>query len=180
VTAVDDDEEFDEWYPEAKVYSDGYNYIAIPHTENHTRRHKHKEESITVSEQGGKLKLEEKPHYHWQDVLIEDDTLEPPPEWEVAISKPIPQEPKSDGGVTRTTTRKIVFGELYEKYITLEWEEKYRAIYNDMLPLFKDETVAAAFVRDNIERMKKNVADRRQRFERKANNQNFNYFVTET
>lgn len=65
---MDDSEQFDEWYPEAKVYFDGSHYIAIPHTTNPVRRRKHKQEEIIVSEQDGKLKLEKTP-----PILIPDD-----------------------------------------------------------------------------------------------------------
>ena len=72
---MDDSEQFDEWYPEAKVYFDGSHYIAIPHTTNPVRRRKHKQEEIIVSEQDGKLKLEKTP-----PILIPDDEdeFEPP------------------------------------------------------------------------------------------------------
>lgn len=72
---MEDNEQFDEWYPEAKVYFDGSHYIAIPHTTNPTRRRKHKQEIITVSEHDGKLKLENSP-----PVLEGDDDCEIEPQ----------------------------------------------------------------------------------------------------
>ena len=56
-----DEEEFDEWYPQAKVYFDGSHYIAIPHTVNLSRRRKTHHEEIEVSQTGDKFELVKKP-----------------------------------------------------------------------------------------------------------------------
>jgi len=184
------DKQFDEWYPEAKVYFDGSHYIAIPHTTNPTRRRKHKQEIITVSEQDGKLKLEKTP-----PVLEPDDNCEnEPPELQqvmleevikeaVESSPDVTDEPKNVMDATarcRKTTRKQIFEELYAKYLGYSRKMRIKAIYEDMLPLFKTADACKSYVESNADRKRKNLIRRRMRFVRKALNQEFNYFVTLT
>lgn len=184
---MEDNEQFDDWYPEAKVYFDGSHYIAIPYTTNPTRRRKHKQEVITVSEQNGKLQLEKTP-----PVLIPDDDseFEPPEPEQVTLeevvkeaaeseNKPI-QEPEKAVKVKRTTTRKQIFEELYTKYLNYSRKMRIKAIYEDMLPLFKTADACKSYVESNADRKRKNLIRRRMRFVRKALNQEFNYFVTLT
>ena len=182
-----DEEQFDEWYPEAKVYFDGSHYIAIPHTTNMARRKKHKQEVITVSEQDGKLKLEKTP-----PVLVPDDDYEIKPSEPLQVTleevvkeaakneiKPI-QEFEKAVAVKRRTTRKQIFEELYSKYIGYSRKARIKAIYEDMLPLFKTADACKDYVESNADRKRKNLIRRRMRFVRKALNQDFNYFVTVT
>ncbi|MCM1532386.1 MAG: hypothetical protein NC114_08965 [Ruminococcus flavefaciens] len=182
-----DEEQFDEWYPEAKVYYDGGHYIAIPHTTNPTRRRKHKHEIITVSEQDGKLKLEKTP-----PVLVPNDDYEIKPSEPLQVTleevvkeaaesgiKPV-QEPEKAAAVKRRTTRKQIFEELYAKYIGYSRKARIKAIYDDMLPLFKTADACKDYVESNADRKRKNLIRRRMRFVRKALNQEFNYFVTLT
>ena len=184
---MDDSEQFDEWYPEAKVYFDGSHYIAIPHTTNPVRRRKHKQEEIIVSEQDGKLKLEKTP-----PILIPDDEdeFEPPEPEQVTLeevvkeaakseNKPV-QEPEKASKVKRKTTRKEIFEELYNKYLNYSRKMRIKAIYEDMLPLFKTADACKNYVESNADRKRKNLIRRRMRFVRKALNQEFNYFVTLT
>lgn len=185
-----DEEQFDEWYPEAKIYFDGGHYIAIPHTTNPTRRRKHRQEVITVFEQDGKLKLEKAP-----PVLIpfDDCEIEPPEPEQITLEEvaaeaeesppDIKDEPKSVMDATshcRKTTRKQIFEELYKKYISYSRKARNKAIYDDMRPLFKTADACKNFVESNVERKYKNLIRRRMRFVRKAMNQEFNYFVTLT
>jgi len=184
---MEENEQFDEWYPEAKVYFDGSHYIAIPHTTNPARRRKHKQEVITVSEQDGKLQLEKPP-----PILIPDDDseFEPPEPEQVTLeevvneaaeneNKPV-QEPEKTSKIKRTTTRKQIFEELYTKYIGYSRKARIKAIYDDMLPLFKSADACKSYVESNADRKRKNLIRRRMRFVRKALNQEFNFFVTLT
>ncbi len=184
---MEDNEKFDEWYPEAKVYFDGSHYIAIPHTTNPTRRRKHKQEIIIVSEQDGKLKLEKTP-----PVLIpnDDDEIEPTQPEQVTLeefvkateeseNEPI-YEPEKAVKVKCKTTRKEIFEELYTKYLYYSRRARIKAIYEDMLPLFKTADACRSYVESNADRKRKNLIRRRMRFVRKALNQEFNYFVTLT
>lgn len=89
---MEENEQFDEWYPEAKVYFDGSHYIAIPHTTNPARRRKHKQEIITVSEQDGKLKLERTPPV----LMLDDDgKIEPPEPEQVTLEEVLRKRQKA-------------------------------------------------------------------------------------
>lgn len=57
---------------------------------------------------------------------------------------------------------------------------RIKAIYEDMLPLFKTADACRSYVESNADRKRKNLIRRRMRFVRKALNQEFNYFVTVT
>ena len=184
---MEESEQFDAWYPEAKVYFDGGHYIAIPHTTNPTRPTKHKQEIIIVSEQNGKLNLEKTP-----SVLIPDDDsdFEPLEPEQVTLeevikeaikseNKPV-QEPVNEIKFKRATTRKQIFEELYNKYLSDNRKTRIKAIYEDMLPLFKTADACKNYVESNADRKRKNLIRRRMRFVRKALNQEFNYFVTLT
>lgn len=57
---------------------------------------------------------------------------------------------------------------------------RIKAIYEDMLPLFKTADACKSYVESNADRKRKNLIRRRMRFVRKALNQEFNYFVTLT
>lgn len=140
-----------EWYPNCKVRFDGSHYIATPHTTNSAKRNKQKEEIITVSEQDGKITLESN--------LDNAD------------------EPKKS---VRSTTRKELFDELYDKYAYLKPKERKKAVYADIQPIFKDETELEIFMEENSYRRWRNVVERRKRFARKAYNQNFQWFATFT
>lgn len=121
---MSDEQQFDEWYPEAKVYFDGSHYIAIPHTTNPARRRKHKQEVIIVSKQDGKLKLEKTPPVLIPDDEDEIETQEPEQvtveevvkATEESEKKPV-QESEKAVKVKRRTTRKEIFEELYTKYL---------------------------------------------------------------
>lgn len=187
---MEDNEQFDEWYPEAKIYFDGSHYIAIPHTTNPARRRKHKQEEIIVSEQNGKLKLGKSPPV----LLLDDDSeFEPTEPEQVTLEEVVKEAGEwthklTDGlkNVTdatsrcRTTTRKQIFEELYIKYLNLSRKMRIKAIYEDMLPLFKTPDACRSYVESNADRKRKNLIRRRMRFVRKALNQEFNYFVTLT
>ncbi len=187
---MEDSEQFDERYPEAKVYFDGSHYIAIPHTTNPTRRRRHRQEIITVLEQEGKLKLEKTPPV----LILDDDCENEPPELqqvtleevikEIEESSPnVTDEPKNVMDATahcRTTTRKQIFEELYTKYLGYSRKMRIKAIYEDMLPLFKTADACKSYVESNADRKRKNLIRQRMRFVRKALNQGVNYFVTVT
>ncbi len=160
-----------EWYPQCKVRFDGGSYIATPHTTNPAKRRKRIEETITVTVQDGKYTLEDK----LQNEPVEPDSVsveevdESPPERS--------DEPKKD---IRHMTKKQIFDELYDKYLSMKRKARQRAIYEDIKHLFQKESEAKAFVEDNCLRRWRNIVVRRQRFARKAYNQHFQWFVTFT
>lgn len=182
-----DEEKFEEWYPQAKVYFDGSHYIAIPHTTNRARRRKSHHEEIVVRQKDGKYELVKTPKIELEEIFEKspwDDEQSAVQE----IIKPGSNESQNANGaaifanqpIKRKVTRKKIFEELYQKYFNLKKSEKIAAIYRDMRPLFKTDVAAESFVNSNYERKCRNLIARRVRFVRKALNQEFNYFVTFT
>lgn len=182
-----DEEKFDEWYPQAKVYFDGSHYIAIPHTTNKTRRRKPHYKEIEVKQTGGKFELVKTPRLELEEIdekspwddeqamveeFIEPSKIEPQNVNDAVICGNQP--------IRRKVTRKQIFEELYQKYLDLKKSEKIAAICRDMRPLFKTDVGAESFVNSNYDRKCRNAIARRVRFVRKALNQEFNYFVTFT
>lgn len=91
-------------------------------------------------------------------------------------SEPQPEpQPK-----VRTMTRKELFDELYQKYLNKPRRIKLELIAKEMLPYFKTEELSRIYVNKNIEKKLRNLIARRIRLTRKANLQEFNYFVTFT
>ena len=85
------------------------------------------------------------------------------------------ETPKTD---VRITTLKQIFDELYDKYYKQYPNIRKQSILKDMLPLFPTETDAAYFVDEHWRRKWRNAYTRKQRFEYKAYNQNYEYFFT--
>ena len=165
-------------YGECKVYFDGSHYIAIPHTTRPSRRRfRPPEEEIEVTEyeeqqtskQDEAIKAEE------SAPSIDDDASSSPATNETQREPIIEQKPK-----TRTMTRKELFEELYQKHLNKPRRMKIEAITKEMLPYFKTEELSRNYVIENIERKMRNLIARRIRLTRKANLQEFNYFVTLT
>ena len=182
-----EEEKFDEWYPQAKVYFDGSHYVAIPHTTNNTRRRKARHKEIEVSQSGNKFELVKKP----PTGLEETDENSPWDGGQTTVEEVIGADANEaqnandavicgNQPIRRKVTRKQIFEELYQKYLELEKSKKIAAIYRDMRPLFRTDVGAKSFVNSNYERKCRNLTARRVRFVRKALNQQFNYFVTFT
>ena len=122
-----DEEEFDEWYPQAKVYFDGSHYIAIPHTVNLSRRRKTHHEEIEVRQTGDKFELVKKPGIELEEIFEkspwdgEQTTVE-------EVVEPSKNEAQNANDVVicgnkpikRKVTRKQIFEELYHKYLDLK------------------------------------------------------------
>ena len=181
--------------PECKVYFDGSHYIAIPHTTRRYRpRKKPKEETITVNPNTMSAnealecpQTEEKPPEEKQD----DRT---PIEWwieegsayeEVAPTSPVAKEESPSGilnehGDIRTMTKRELFNEVYQQNLYMKYGARKAILMEKMRPFFKTEEATKNYVQSNLARKKRNLIARRIRLTRKANLQNFNYFVTFT
>lgn len=168
------------FYPEAKVYFDGSHYIAIPHTERSCRpRTKSIEEVITVADE--KSVETEKPS---NDTACNELSNSAPAEKADAligvekIANSTDTAPMEEGGIK--ITKKQLFEQLYKELIFNKYSERRNKIIKAMLPYFQDEESTAEYVDINLYRKRRNLIARRIRLTRKANLQNFNYFVTFT
>ncbi len=152
-----------QWYPKCKVRKEGDHYIATPHTTNTKKRTVRQEKSIAVTVNDGKYALEQVQNKPNDRVVDTADKSLTKPNNDVCI-----------------TTHKHIFDELYQKYIDLKPHIRKQTILNDMLSLFTNEETAKLFVDEQWKRKRRNLYVRRQRFEYKAYNQNYEYFFTIT
>lgn len=168
-------------YGECKIYFDGSHYIGIPHTTRPSRRRpKPPEEEIVVTEKEIEPTTETEENVGAEESAPSNDdapiALEKNTEMSESESEPQPEpQPK-----VRTMTRKELFDELYQKYLNKPRRVKLELIAKEMLPYFKTEELSRIYVNENIERKLRNLIARRIRLTRKANLQEFNYFVTFT
>lgn len=169
-------------YGETKVYYDGSHYIAIPHTTRpNTRRRKPPEEVISVissekepeqsgteedaCQAGGNVPEKEEGSFAEEDSEANTKT---------------PQEVKEQAKTASLMTRKELFDRLYRENLSLSKQERRKTIIEAMRPYFQTQEQTADYVAVQFERKRRNLICRRVRLMRKANLQNFNYFVTFT
>lgn len=77
-------------------------------------------------------------------------------------------------------TKKEAFDRLYEESKQLDRHERRQFIEDNMQSYFSSPDETSGFVTGNISRKRKNLINRKVRFARKANINEFNYFVTIT
>ena len=168
-------------YGECKIYFDGSHYIGIPHTTRPLRRRpKPPEEEIVVTDNETEqtaetevnITIEESAPSNDDAPIVRAENEEP---FESESEPQAEPQPK-----VRTMTRKELFEELYQKYLNKPRRIKLELIAKEMLPYFKTEELSKIYVNENIERKLRNLIARRIRLTRKANLQEFNYFVTFT
>ena len=161
-------------YPETKVYFDGSHYIGIPHSTNPClRRRRHEEEVIEVQPSSAALP----PPPSSADEKVEEDE---PLDVEVEEEKPLTPSQEVVRPTPILTTRKELFEELYREHQSETKGKKGKLIVDGMLPYFKTRKQAESYVEVQMARKQRNLTCRRVRMVRKANLQEFNYFVTFT
>ena len=163
------------FYPETKVYFDGSHYIAIPHTERpYKPRKKPVEEVITVTEETlvESENTQSKSVCELQENSVPTDLADTPTD-----NKNIDAPPNT---VKKQITKKQLFEKLYNENLYVKQRERRAIIVNAMLPYFDDYNSAFEYVQNNLMRKRRNLITRRIRLTRKANLQEFNYFVTFT
>ena len=151
-------------YENTKVYFDGSHYIGIPYKPSTAKRGvKTPEETVVITEQN-----EVKDGITAVNTDVADGIANIPDDTAV--------KPRKE----RRITRKALFEELYGKYRGERKHERKRLILEAMRPFFRSEQEAELYVNTNLERKQRNLICRRVRMSRKANLQDFNYFVTFT
>ncbi len=175
--------------PECKIYFDGSHYIAIPHTTRRYKpRRKPKEELITIGQPlPSEEELQEKVKSDEQNDLtpIEQIAKEGPSSIEDESSSPAVEEETPSGilnehGEPKVMTRRELFNQTYAACIYMKYRERKVILMEKMRPYFKTNDATKNYVESNLERKKRNLIARRIRLTRKANLQEFNYFVTFT
>ena len=158
-------------FPEAKVYKDGSHYIAIPHTTRPKKpRLKRIEEVVTITEE---IETETLP---LPEETVENIEVEQEPKQVEKVAKKSRETVK----INRQMTKKERFDELYQKHIKDKPQARREKIITAMQELFPSVEKTVNFVDANIERKKRNLICKCIRMWRKANLQEFNYFVTFT
>lgn len=173
------------FYPQTKVYNDGSHYIAIPHTERPYRpRRKPVEEVITVNANASPIA--EKVADVQPDIeceLNEQGNSAPAKEVDALMgvieenNSTLPNMPKSS---EIKITKKQLFEKLYKENLFLKRCERREKIIKAMHTYFDSDERAELYVDANLDRKRRNLIARRIRLTRKANLQNFNFFVTFT
>mgnify|MGYP003289038664 FL=1 len=160
-------------YGEAKVYSDGAHFVAIPHSTNPTRRRKKPpEEEIEVKIKAEKITSEATSNKENSEGSEEDKIS--------GANDTSPENVVKDKTIIKRMTRKELFEKLYYQSVGMRKSERKTYILTEMKPYFKDEELAKMYLDSNIERKTRNTISRRIRLHRKANLQEFNFFVTFT
>ncbi len=158
-------------FDETKVYKDGSHYIAIPHTTRPVKpRRKRIEEVITVTQEQ-ELESDDMPVETEENIEVEQE-----PEQE----KKEPVKAENKVKTQRQITKRELFDELYQKYLNYKPNKRRDLLIERVKEHFPSIERAVSFVDCNIERKKRNLISRRIRLYRKANLQEFNYFVTFT
>lgn len=184
------------FYAQTKVYYDGSHYIAIPHTERPYRpRRKPVDEIITVEANTPPTAEEVADSEPLLAGILNADMVDEPSlisndksalaekaDALIGVQKeenndtpPNMSQLPQNSGVKMT--KKQLFEGLYKEYLFLKRWERRAKIIEAMCPYFKDEEHATLYVDTNLDRKRRNLIARRIRLTRKANLQNFNYFV---
>lgn len=159
------------YYPNAKIYSDGSHYIAIPHTE------RKKKKRITVKEKEIEVDENMKPIKE-EPAVIRLPNGKCLTEIEFNGEEMVTVMKKDKQGIK--ITKKEYFEKLYAEYISLRKAERREKITDKMKELLGDYTSAKNYVDRQLERKNRNLLSRRIRMTRKAYLQKFNYFCTFT
>lgn len=167
-------------FAKCKVYSDGSHYIGIPPKPQKSR-----------PKRGAKVKKE-------VPELEELDENEPTPfdgpkqlsmfDGEKTERRETEENVQENGQACNENkpapviipTRKEIFERLYKEHMNDGHRQRKAAIIEGLLPYSKDYDDAKLFTELNLRRKRKNLAARRIRMTRKANLQDFNFFVTLT
>lgn len=158
----------------AKVYSDGRHFIAIAHTTRPKRVKRVKPEKEYVIDDNGNV-LEEKEEI--STITLPSGRVLTEVEFVGDKVVPVKRKVKPQG---RIVTKKELFTELYNRTAGLNKRERPSKITDGIKGLFENEKKAKDYVKENLEREKRNYIVRMQRMNRIANITPFNYFCTFT
>lgn len=169
-------------YAKAKVYFDGSHYIAIPHT---VRKKKAKKKTAVKKISPELEELDEDEATPFDECTqmsifdLEKKTEKEKDEGAESVTENADTSTEKRDNLPQIS-RKELFDKLYQEHL---YEPKYsrkKAVYDGLRPHFKTDEEAKLFVDINFERKRRNMICRRIRMTRKANLQDFNYFVTFT
>lgn len=167
-------------YSEAKVYFDGSHYIAIPHTEAPPRRRPNKvdlDDMTPIKQSSEEKKPSELSPVQNKDGKLPLEVIAEQPE--EATKEQKQETPKVQIG-EHIKTKKDLFEELCARYVSYPYKEREASIIRDMSAFFPKDERLSEYVKDKLEKKKRNLICRRTRMVRKAYIAGFNYFCTFT
>lgn len=169
-------------YGETKVYFDGSHYIAIPHTERPPSKRKKKVniDDVTPIQQSSEPKDSGLVPVPRKDGKLPLEVLAEQPREKESKTKTEQSEKPTIQISEKVKTKKDLFNELYKQFVLLPYNERYENILENMRMFFPKDNRLEEYVKDNLEKKKRNLICRRTRMIRKANLANFNYFCTFT
>ena len=187
------------WFPESKIYFNGSQYIAIPHTTRRYKKRPKKIEKIFVLPQDDNditVDGAVKPASVLPKMEIMDDDECPDCPFEAEIeayyakkkdekmnfnADMVPSLPKKERkSKFKRVTRGGEFNRLYEESKDMKKKERRTYLLNGMRRLFANRSAAETYVDNKILDKERALFEKKQRFERKARQTKFNYFVTFT
>lgn len=169
-------------FAKAKVYFDGSHYIAIPHT---VRKKKAKKKTAVKKVSPELEEMDEDETTPFDECTqmsifdLEKKTEDKKNDESERVTENEDTSTEKRDNLPQIS-RKELFDKLYQEHL---YESKYsrkKAVYDGLRPHFKTDEEAKLFVDINFERKRRNMICRRIRMTRKANLQDFNYFVTFT
>ena len=169
-------------YQKCKIYNDGSNFIAIPHTTRPAapKRYRHEEVIEVVDDTPQQPQLNaDKCNTERALTALNDANKVHSREYSESSESP-PTDEISTPTVTRKITRRQLFDELYEECKSLKKRECKKYIYDRMKQYFVNAEAAKKYVAGQFDRLKRNAIAKRVRLVRKVNLQTFNYFCTFT
>ncbi|HBW05609.1 MAG TPA: hypothetical protein DEF02_03370 [Clostridiales bacterium] len=167
------------FYKDAKVYSDGSHYIAIPHTSNPCKRKRVVETPVEIPEEEQTISVSSG-EPETQEIMSRENQ----DEWDFADMTPVESdelpfenEPKPK---KKYVKRSEVFEKLYVESDGMSKKARHKFLCKGMRPYFTKEQDADAYVDSKLDAKLRNLIARKTRFIRKAYLNDFNYFVTVT
>ena len=187
------------WFPEAKVYFNGSQYIAIPHTtRRYKKRPKKQEKVFVVPEDDSEIIVDGavRPASTVPKLEIMDDDECPDCPFEDVIeayyankneqkshfnADMVPSLPKKERkSKFKRITRGGEFNRLYEESKDMKAKDRKKYLVNGLLRLFANKGAAETYVENKLMDKERALLERKHRFEVKARQTAFNYFVTFT
>ena len=168
------------FYKDAKVYSDGSHYIAIPHTSNPCKRKRVVETPVEVPDEEQTISVSScEPET--QEIMSRENQ----DEWDFADMTPVdsdelPFETEPAKPKKKYVKRSDIFEKLYVESEDMSKKARRKFLRKGMRPYFKKEQDADAYVDSKLDAKLRNLIARKTRFIRKAYLNDFNYFVTFT
>lgn len=168
-------------FEKCKVYSDGSHYIAIPHTTRPYRPRPQRKEEVIPVQASPPQEYEPRTDDQKSDATDNSGTQHPIKSEIIDLQEQTNTlTSDSTPSPTRYMTRKELFDEAYSACQSVTKKQRRRYLFETLRPYFDTDLKTNDFISLNLQRKLRNLISRRIRMTRKANLQDFNYFVTFT